>query len=206
MLCDRPDRDDSPQTNPRARITDVTVAAAASPPRDAASWDRWPRWDASDSATDRGPVTASFQDETSVQIKPLPATFNESDVVRKNSPPRDPGPSTAGNSSRTHIVVDGDSLSRLAERYLDDAALGDEIYRLNRDVLADPELLPIGVELRIPDKRMADATVGLPAMRNLDPPRPQVSSGMVPVEWSPRTFDRTPQVELLSPVSAEQND
>ena len=55
------------------------------------------------------------------------------------------------------MLVDGDSLAKLAERYLDDPELDDEIYRLNRDVLTSPDLLPIGVELRIPDGRMADS-------------------------------------------------
>ncbi len=54
--------------------------------------------------------------------------------------------------SRTHIVSDGDSLERLASRYLSDPRRGNEIYELNRDVLSSPDMLPIGVELRIPDR------------------------------------------------------
>lgn len=53
----------------------------------------------------------------------------------------------------THTVVDGDTLAGLAERYLGSAARAEEIYRANRDVLADPALLPIGVELKIPRER-----------------------------------------------------
>ena len=66
------------------------------------------------------------------------------------------------------MVVDGDSLAKLADRYLDDPALGDEIYRLNRDVLADPEVLPIGVELRIPDGRTADSTTAFPNAKGIE--------------------------------------
>jgi nucleoid-associated protein YgaU len=51
---------------------------------------------------------------------------------------------------RTHKIVDGDSLAVLAERYLGSAARAREIFDANRDVLPDPELLPIGVELKIP--------------------------------------------------------
>jgi nucleoid-associated protein YgaU len=51
---------------------------------------------------------------------------------------------------RTHTVVDGDSLEKLAARYLRDAKRSGEIFALNRDVLASPELLPIGAELRLP--------------------------------------------------------
>jgi nucleoid-associated protein YgaU len=58
---------------------------------------------------------------------------------------------------RTHIVVDGDSLERLANRYLSDPQRSREIYELNREVLSAPDLLPIGAELRIPE-RVASAS------------------------------------------------
>ena len=78
-------------------------------------------------------------------------------IVRKNSPAMGHWDPEDGASGRTHVVVDGDSLAKLAERYLGRCRRSDdEIYRLNRDVLASPELLPIGVELQIPDGRMAD--------------------------------------------------
>src|SRR5690606_24850622 len=51
---------------------------------------------------------------------------------------------------RWHVVSDGDSLPRLAERYLRDATRSRELYELNRNLLSSPDLLPIGVELRIP--------------------------------------------------------
>ena len=53
---------------------------------------------------------------------------------------------------RTHIVVDGDSLERLASRYLSDPQRSREIYELNREVLSAPDLLPIGAELKIPER------------------------------------------------------
>ena len=49
-----------------------------------------------------------------------------------------------------HVVRNGDTLEGLAERYLDDPGRGLEIFDLNRDQLSNPYLLPIGVELRIP--------------------------------------------------------
>lgn len=57
---------------------------------------------------------------------------------------------SAPATSATHKIVDGDSLPRLAEQYLGSASRADEIFACNRDVLSDPELLPIGVRLRIP--------------------------------------------------------
>ena len=51
---------------------------------------------------------------------------------------------------RTHKIVDGDTLPALAERYLGDANRYREIYAANRDLLPSPDILPIGVTLRIP--------------------------------------------------------
>lgn len=52
---------------------------------------------------------------------------------------------------RTHVVHEGDSLERLAERYLGDAGRAIEIFDLNREVLANPHLLTLGTELKIPE-------------------------------------------------------
>ncbi len=51
---------------------------------------------------------------------------------------------------RNHVVHNGDTLEKLAERYLGDPLRAIEIFDLNRDQLANPHLLPIGAELRIP--------------------------------------------------------
>ena len=53
---------------------------------------------------------------------------------------------------RRHKIVDGDTLPALAERYLGSAARANEIFDANRDVLPDPELLPIGAKLKIPPR------------------------------------------------------
>jgi nucleoid-associated protein YgaU len=49
-----------------------------------------------------------------------------------------------------HIVANGDTLEKMAERYLNDAGRAMEIFDMNRDQLNNPHLLPIGVELRVP--------------------------------------------------------
>ena len=51
-----------------------------------------------------------------------------------------------------HQIIDGDTLPRLAERYLGSADYWQALYAYNRDVLKDPDVLPIGAELRIPPK------------------------------------------------------
>jgi nucleoid-associated protein YgaU len=53
-------------------------------------------------------------------------------------------------TARTHRIIDGDTLEELAKRYLGSADRSGELFNANRNVLADPKLLPIGVELRIP--------------------------------------------------------
>ena len=49
-----------------------------------------------------------------------------------------------------HVVSNGDTLEKLAQRYLGDSGRAMELFDLNRDQLANPHLLPIGAELRIP--------------------------------------------------------
>jgi phage tail protein X len=54
---------------------------------------------------------------------------------------------------RTHTVIDGDTLARLAARYLGSSDRYGEIFAANRGVLSTPDLLPIGVELVIPPRQ-----------------------------------------------------
>lgn len=65
-------------------------------------------------------------------------------------------------SARTHVVTDGDTLPKLAERYLGAAGRWPELYQANRAVLNDPDLLPIGARLVAPgaSSRMLGAPVG----------------------------------------------
>ena len=53
----------------------------------------------------------------------------------------------------THLVADGDTLSKLAAQYLGRADRYLEIFEFNRDVLSDPDLLPIGAAIRIPPRQ-----------------------------------------------------
>jgi nucleoid-associated protein YgaU len=51
---------------------------------------------------------------------------------------------------RRHRITDGDTLERLAERYLGNTGRGAEIFAINRDLLTAPDLLPLGKIIRIP--------------------------------------------------------
>ncbi len=73
-------------------------------------------------------------------------------VPRQAAAPRPTHGASAlsGRSPRIHTIVDGDTLERLAQRYLGDARREGEIFAANRGVLSDPELLPIGATIVIP--------------------------------------------------------
>jgi nucleoid-associated protein YgaU len=79
---------------------------------------------------------------------------------------------TTSSGELRHRVEDGDTLTKLAVRYLGRAEAFREIYELNRGVLADPDLLPIGAVLRIPARGQAA-------------PAPESTTGMVPVPPRP---------------------
>ncbi len=65
-----------------------------------------------------------------------------------------PGDAPAVDSEvRVHVVHNGDTLERLAKRYLGSESRALEIFDFNRDVLSNPHLLPIGAELRLPARR-----------------------------------------------------
>jgi nucleoid-associated protein YgaU len=49
-----------------------------------------------------------------------------------------------------HTVVSGDTLSKLAKRYLGDANAYMKIFEANQDVLKDPNLIKVGQALKIP--------------------------------------------------------
>ena len=53
---------------------------------------------------------------------------------------------------RRHRIVEGDTLPRLAEKYLGSRDRYLELYQVNSEVLFDPRLIPIGVEIVIPDR------------------------------------------------------
>jgi hypothetical protein len=131
--------------------------------------------------------------------------FELSNRASAVTPPPWPEPAEA-SEPRTHIVVDGDSLERLAGRYLDDASRGNEIYEANRELLASPDLLPIGAQLVIPKKPARAAFEGTSPQSSLasDPSMRAASTrGMVPVRPIPSAVDLMPRAQLLPPVAAE---
>jgi hypothetical protein len=182
-----------PAPPPQANVTDVspwgTATVSASP------WDRWPRWEPSTSSTDSKPENVRFEGANGARSQAIQASYQPAGTDWTDD-------ASESRLFRTHIVVDGDSLAKLADRYLDDPQLANDIYELNRGVLTSPDLLPIGVELRIPERHMARATSAAAtttrraAIAKPDPPR-----SFVPVDdWLDRAND-VPRAQLLQPVA-----
>jgi hypothetical protein len=99
-------------------------------------------------------------------------------------------PASGGSAEIRHRIADGDTLSRLAAHYLGRAELYHQIYEYNRDVLASPDLLPIGAIIRIPAGGISTASVG--TRSEVTPAsattrwEPEPSMGMVPVPRRPQ--------------------
>jgi hypothetical protein len=107
---------------------------------------------------------------------------------------------------RTHVVSDGDSLDKLAGRYLNDPLRSSEIFALNRELLTSPDLLPIGVELKIPERTARPSwdrqgrQVGFPNNATL---REAASGNLVPVRPVSPYDNVIPRAQLSRPVVAE---
>lgn len=61
-----------------------------------------------------------------------------------------PEPVATRGSGRTYVVVDGDSLSKIAKREYGDASQWRRIYEANTDLIKDPDLIYPGQELKVP--------------------------------------------------------
>ena len=64
--------------------------------------------------------------------------------------PAAPQPTDTIGSAKTYVVVEGDSLSRIAKREYGDASKWRTIYEANKDLIKDPDLIYPGQTLQIP--------------------------------------------------------
>jgi hypothetical protein len=141
-----------------------------------------------------------------VSAPTITASYNE--LSNATPYPVTPPPWSAPSDEegpRRHIVVDGDSLARLAGRYLDDPRRADEIFEANRGVLTDPELLPIGVELVIPSE--AATAFELDSPQSLLPKAVAIhapaTAGLVPVRPIPAAPQLVPRAHLSLPMPVQ---
>ena len=103
--------------------------------------------------------------------KPVATTPEQADPI--------PVPSAVRSESKaltqTHTIVNGDTLERIARRYLGDASLAEALYQMNRDRIADRNRLPLGKKILIPAREQ------LPS--RLAPAKPPTKD-LVPLQWT----------------------
>lgn len=104
---------------------------------------------------------------------------------------------------RLHWIVDGDTLTSIAARYLGDSGRAEDIFRANRDVLPNPELLPVGRQLRIPSSTAFETPI-----RDSTQPPPVAADGRADsdVPQRPERTESLIHTRLNSPASAPRTN
>jgi LysM repeat protein len=100
---------------------------------------------------------------------------------------------------RTHRVVDGDTLAKLAARYLGSSDRYGEIFAANRPLLSTPDLLPIGVQLTIPPRQRPAPPVPLG-------PEDAPDTSRLELDQMPRLEVETPPAGAADKPAARQPD
>src|SRR4051812_26232647 len=103
-------------------------------------------------------------------IDGVPADEQVSEIGAGLDPPSAPG-TLIRTGALQHRIVDGDTLSQLAQTYLGRSDRYLEIFEANRDLLASPDLLPIGAMLKIPPRQLGAES------NHLQPPSRAAQSG-----------------------------
>jgi nucleoid-associated protein YgaU len=87
------------------------------------------------------------KDDTSPEAKP---DFSDVRSGGSSTASATPEPARTDGSGQRYVVVNGDSLSKIAKREYGDANKWRTIYEANKDVITDPDLIYPGQELKIP--------------------------------------------------------
>ena len=92
----------------------------------------------------------------------MPVSFR-SQLESTNSPltplaDANPGSGERSSRPRTYVLRDGDTLEKLAERFLGSRERATELYEANRLQLSRPDLLPVGTAITIPPRASAGKT------------------------------------------------
>lgn len=142
---------------------------------------------------------------------PLASQGSQSDPIPLTNTPSHEA-SLAAEPSRetlTHKVAAGDTLPKLAEKYLGDREKYQAIFEANAKILPDPRLLPIGVDLQIPvlattevaTDQAADALLDAPQhdAPQHDDPLDDLFAPPAPSERSSRHLEPIPPQALPNP-------
>lgn len=97
--------------------------------------------------------------------EPREISLDEPRLRIRAEPVATPVENTTAKPERTHRIVDGDTLPKLAKRYWNDESLAGELFTANQAVLDAPDPLPLGVVMRIPAR---PATANLPAETDIE--------------------------------------
>lgn len=101
-----------------------------------------------------------------------------------------PGPSDVQSESLVYEVQPGDTLSELAGRFLGSTRRFLELYEANRDILASPDDLQVGMLLKIPGLNTGDSNGGVRVART--PPETEGGSAEPAVESSNQQGNSSP--------------
>jgi nucleoid-associated protein YgaU len=93
---------------------------------------------------------------------PVAPAWATADSHRPAAPPATP---PADDVPSTYVVRDGDDLTGIAARFYGHPAAAASVWAANRDVIPDPNLLPIGVHLRLPPPWTIQGLPASPAPR-----------------------------------------
>lgn len=101
------------------------------------------------------PPAASAPTARTEEARPAPASPAPRERAAPPAPPAVPAlrreaEASQSESLRIYVVRPGDTLSRIAARELGSISLADNIFLLNRDVIADPNHLFAGMRIRLP--------------------------------------------------------
>ena len=132
------------------------------------------------SSADAGRSPSPPRKAADVQAAPQSQHADEHD----ESPVDRAGRTPPRRRGRTHRVRDGDTLSLLAADYLGSSQRYLEIFEANRDLLKNPDLLPIGAELKIPS---------LDEIARAKPPQAAIERPMAPLATPPSPPAPPPQ-------------
>jgi nucleoid-associated protein YgaU len=121
----------------------------------------------------------------SQQPPPLAAAWSAHSV----SAAATPAPPQVSDVPQSYRVKDGDDLTSIATRFYGHPGAAAMIWEANRGTIADPSLLPIGAELRLPASWAAGGPLGTAlAGRAIEPPPTTVANAgagprTAPVSW-----------------------